>query len=96
MNFMNVYQLRDNNDLFNYLVRLGSELESLKMQTLADRVLFASKFVTGSPSEFLHEAQEALKNVKTNCGSNLPEGRLLEVSNVIEQIEKAFQQVGGG
>lgn len=88
-------QLQNNNELFNYLVWLSGELKSKGQPELSEEVRRASRFASGSPSEFLDEAQEVLKRVKDQCIAVLSETQLADVASVIEQIERGFKKVGG-
>ena len=92
---MNRLQLQNDDDLFKYLVRLSGELKSKGELQLAEEVRVASRFASGSPSEFLHEAQTALKKVTANCASVQSKAQLADATSVIEQIEIAFKKVGG-
>jgi hypothetical protein len=92
---MNPLQLQSNYELRDYLVWLSNELKSKGQSELAEEVHLASRFAGGSASEFLHEAGEALRKVKTSSASMLTESQLAAVEKVIEQIETAFKKVGG-
>ena len=86
---------QNDKELFDYLVWLSGELKSKGKSELAEEVKIASRFASGSPSEFLHEAQTVLKKVKANCISVLSETQLADAASAIEQIESAFKKVGG-
>src|ERR1043166_8265829 len=86
---------QNDKELFDYLVWLSGELKSKDKSELAEEVRIASRFASGSPSEFLHEAQTVLKKVKANCISVLSETQLADAASAIEQIESAFKKVGG-
>lgn len=92
---MNIRQIKNNHELFEYLVWLGGELKSKGQPELAEEVRFASRFASGSPSEFLDEAQEILKRVKDQCLAVLSDTQLTDITSVIEQIERGFNKVGG-
>ena len=92
---MNSHAVQNDKDLFDYLVWLGSELRSKGKPELAEEVGIASRFVRGSPSEFLHEAQTVLNKVIVDCGSVLSETQLADAVGVIGQIESAFRKIGG-
>lgn len=84
--------LQDNADLFKYLMRTAQFLRSQNHVQLAVDVERAALFASGSPSEFLHEAQASLERVV----SAKPRGfGLVEVHTVINQIKEAFRNVGG-
>jgi hypothetical protein len=92
---MNPRQLQSNDDLFHYLVELSEQLRAGGQADLAEEVRFASDFVSGSPTEFFHEAERALRRVKAKGGSTLSEGELADATNVIQQIQIAFMKIGG-
>jgi hypothetical protein len=87
--------LQNNNELLQYLLQLSEELQSKGALALAEELKFASRFASGSPSEFLDEAQQALRKVRANCECALDETQLKAISSVINQIEVAFIKVGG-
>jgi len=89
---MNPHALKDNLELLEYLAHLAQVLRSNNLVELAEELERAILFANGSPSEFLHEAQTALKSVV----SAKPEGiELGEIHAVISQIKEAFRKVGG-
>jgi hypothetical protein len=92
---MNRKRLEDSRDLYDYLLELAGELHLRGRPDLEQRLTWASGFATGSPSEFLHEAQEALKQVRSNGRSELKKTEFAQVNHVIRQIEVAFIKVGG-
>jgi len=51
---MRVMQLQSNQDLLEFLLRFATELEAHGETQLAEDVMFASRFPSGSASEFLH------------------------------------------
>lgn len=81
--------------LYEYLIRLSEDLKSRGQHELAAEVKFASRFVVGSPSEFLHEAQQALKRVKSKCGSTLSRVEAASITDMIQKIEISFLKIGG-
>ncbi len=91
---MNPRELKNNQDLFNYLARLSSELRTKGMVPLADEVELANRFSIGSPSEFLHEAQIILVKI-LNESSGLNPEEIDDIKSVISQIKFSFQKVGG-
>lgn len=92
---MNVHQLKNNQELFDYLAWLSNELKSKGQTGLSEEVRIASRLVSGSASEFLHEAQDALKKVRGQCAGAMNNAQLADVTSVIEQIEIGFKKVGG-
>lgn len=93
---MNPKQLQSNEELLDFLISLANDLQKNGATNLADILLFAGRFSTGSPSEFLHEAYSALTNLKAIYGTKLTKTQYENISNVIEQINMAFKQIGGG
>lgn len=87
-------KLESNSDLFEYLVSLADALSSRGEHELASEVEFASRFASGSASEFLHYALEALKKVSATFATS-EKPLAAEVSSVIAQIEDAFDAIGG-
>ena len=87
--------LTSNTQLFSYLRDLAEELHHCNETDAAETVLLASRFASGSTSEFLHESQLALKKVRSTCDGKLMPSRLEKITSVIEQIEDAFRSVGG-
>lgn len=92
---MSYTKLTSNADLFEYLTRLAEEFIKQDMLEVADKLLQANRFATGSPSEFFQEAQVVLRVVKTTCRARLTEAQLEDIDGVIEQIESAFRRIGG-
>jgi hypothetical protein len=92
---MNPRSLQNNRELFEYLVWLSEELRSKGRTDVAEAVRIASRFLSGSASEFLHESQGALEHARDNCASQLTPSQLADIVSVIEQIEVAFKKVGG-
>jgi hypothetical protein len=92
---VNVRQLRNNGELFEFLTWLNGQLRSRGEVTLADGVVQASRFISGSASEFLHEAHSILTKVAGTAPSVLTPAELGDVRNVLQQIDTAFKNVGG-
>lgn len=92
---MNTRRIASNDDLARYLQELGAELITHGRNSEAMQVQRASRFASGSPSEFLYEAEEALKAVHRSCADVLPEIEVAQVARVLKQINEAFGQVGG-
>jgi hypothetical protein len=91
---MDRHKPRTNSELFDYLRWLADTLASGGCPKLADEVRIASRFAAGSPSEFLHEAQTALKRVMSG-DTPLTQAQLADVADAVEEIEGAFKTVGG-
>jgi len=92
---MNRLQLKSNDELYRYLVSLVGELKQTGKAETSNEVMLASQFALGSPSEFLHEAMIALTSVQAKCKDILTETQLADLESVIEQINAAFQRIGG-
>lgn len=87
--------LTSNAQLFDYLRDLATELQEHSETQAADVILAASKFVSGSPSEFLHESRAALVKVQSTCKESLSPLLLERMSVVVNQIDDAFRRIGG-
>jgi hypothetical protein len=92
---MNPTTLKDNGELYEYLVQLAQELRERDCPLLAEELGNASRFASGSASEFLHEAQLALTHVARERPKELSSSQLEDVDAVIAQIKGAFQKIGG-
>lgn len=92
---MTYKDLHNNNDLFIYLQFLAKELKENEQNSLAEEVISASCFATGSASEFLNEAQITLMKILNTSPPPLSSKQLREVKSVIMQIEEAFRKIGG-
>jgi len=92
---MNPRTLQNNEDLFQYLVELGGILQKHEKTALAEIVNQASRFASGSASEFMHEAQVALELVKRDQPEYLSTNQIGDLEEVISQIRMAFQKIGG-
>jgi UV DNA damage repair endonuclease len=92
---MNPKKLENNQEVFRYLVALGARLKAANQMELADAVLSASRFASGSASEFLHEAQIALTQVTQSRLVPLSAEERSEIESVLVQIKEAFRKIGG-
>ena len=92
---MNTKRIASNGDLANYLQQLSAELRSRGRDAIAAQAQRASLFASGSASEFLYEAEEALKEVRRSCSDALSEIEMAQVARVLQQIRDAFDKVGG-
>ncbi len=91
---IDVRNLRSNHDLYAFLLSLSRELGSNGELDFSQLVETASRFGSGSASEFFHEADQALRAVQ-NQSKTLSELQRDEINAVILQISNAFDQVGG-
>lgn len=87
--------LQSNQDLLDYLIDLSSNLERHGSTHLAEIVFRASRFATGSVSEFLHEAQLALEHVKAEGPDHLAPEDLEDIDSALSEISAAFDRTGG-
>jgi hypothetical protein len=87
--------IKSNEDLYQYICWLAQTLRARGQEALADQLATASDFACGSPSEFLHEAGCALKDVADLAGAKLSDAENGDVAAVSRLIEEAFKKVGG-
>jgi hypothetical protein len=93
---MNLHSLQSDRELHDFLLKLSEELTSKGAIEMAQEVGRASRFASGSPSDFLHESQMALRSVIAKSGSiALSELQLEQIKSIIRQIEIAFLKIGG-
>ncbi|MGH8509908.1 MAG: hypothetical protein ACREU8_00505 [Gammaproteobacteria bacterium] len=88
-------QLQSNKDLLEFLLRFATELEAGGETELAKDLLFASRFASGSASEFLHEAHQILARIDGSRPSVLTTEQSNDLKAVIIQINEAFRKIGG-
>ena len=62
---------------------------------MSEELFLASSFVSGSASEFLHEAHMILMKVLSIYHTYLLPNQIIELKSVILQIENAFREIGG-
>ena len=87
--------LNTNSELYHYLLALSSTCRALGLTNSADRAEQAARFITGSPSEFLHEAQQALLAIVSESDARLGDEERARLLLAVKEIEHAFKQVGG-
>jgi len=92
---MDTRHLQNNQELFDYLVSLSVDLDAKGEYRLAEEVKRVSRFVNGSPSEFLHESQVVLRMLSSQYSSLFSSNELNDLASVVEQIELAFKSIGG-
>jgi hypothetical protein len=92
---MNPRALQNNQDLLEYLIQLGRKLQAWQHPELAESVSQASRFASGSASEFMHEAQLALERLRKDPPRELSSSELQDLEAVLAQVEDAFQKIGG-
>lgn len=88
-------KLQNNEDLLEYLVHLGENLQKRQHIELAEIVNQSSRFANGSASEFMHEAQLALERVSKDHSKGLSNSELQDIEVVLAQIKEAFRKIGG-
>jgi hypothetical protein len=88
-------KLENNEDLYEFLLWLAKELEAHGEAQLAKEVTFASRFASGSASEFLHEAHQILTKIDRSRPATLTIEESRYLKDVITQINEAFLQIGG-
>lgn len=92
---MNPQKLESNQELFEYLVWLSNELRMKQQDELARHLTHASRFASGSPSEFFHEAQLALCEVRDSASAALSPETIADLRSVIAQLSGSFKKIGG-
>lgn len=90
----NPRQLASNEALLAYVAWLEDRLRVGEELHLASVVERSIGFAGGSPSEFLHEVDCALRMVAGQTHV-LSEQEQRDISAVIDQIERAFRSIGG-
>lgn len=88
-------QFQSNRDLLEFLLRLAAELEARGETQLAQDVMIASRFASGSASEFLHKAHHILTRIDGSRPSVLTTEQSNYVKAAIAQINEAFLKIGG-
>jgi hypothetical protein len=92
---MSPLQLKNNDELYRYLLSLAHELKHKGKGDVSNAVALASRFAFGSPSEFLQEARTALASVRAKCNDILTTSQLEDLETVLQQINTSFQRIGG-
>lgn len=85
----------NNEDLYEFLLRLAEELQAHGEAQLAKEVIFASRFASGSASEFLHEAHHVLTKIEQCRPAILTPKESRNLKDGITQIDQAFRTIGG-
>jgi len=83
------------NELYQYLLGLQNTLRERGAIKLADKVQFAARFASGSPSELYTEAEDALKTVLREQKDILSKPELGELRQKIVGIDTEFRLIGG-
>lgn len=86
---------RSNDDLLMFAQELLEFLRSAQEIDLADQLVHANRFISGSPSEFLNEVHLALRNVLVFRPRALSAEREDEIRQAIRQIDEVFRSTGG-
>ena len=87
--------LKSNRELFGYLVALSDHLQSKGESELARIIKTASRFASGSQTEFLFAAEAALTRVRASRAEALDQEQIAAITGVLQQIQVAFIKVGG-
>jgi hypothetical protein len=87
--------IKNNADLADGLASLAVNVMASGRSGIAEELVRASRFATGSPSEFLHEAELAIRKTIDCCGDVLTPVQIDELKGVLKQIDEAFDDVGG-
>jgi uncharacterized protein YjgD (DUF1641 family) len=87
--------LQSNIDLPAYMKRLAADLKAGGALDDAYRIADASQFSSGSASEFLHEARNALAGILQSHEKGLTAIQMEDLRSVIRQIDDAFRKIGG-
>lgn len=87
--------LQSNLDLLAYMQKLATDLKAVGALDDAYRIADASKFASGSPSEFLHEARNSLAGTLQSQEKVLTAIQMEDLRSVIRQIDDAFRKIGG-
>ena len=83
-------RLRDNQQLYDYLVAISTKLNNRGAVELSQDVLAASRVVATIPiAEFLGESRIALRRVE-NKQTVLTDEECSELRDVIRQLDEAF------
>jgi hypothetical protein len=84
-----------NEQLRDFLIALSVGVDGQGKRECAETLSRASRFYSGSPSEFLHEASVAIRQTLVDCADVLGTDQVREVGDVLKQIDEAFKRIGG-
>lgn len=82
--------LSSNQDLYDYLLFLSSELKQRGLAVLSEAVTFASSQGSSSSTEFLGESRIALKRVLKEENGALTDQERAKLSAVLKQLDEAL------
>ena len=82
----------NNQQLFDYLLGLSSELKKRGLLELNEVVVFASRHASGMSTEFLGESRIALKRVLQQGKDALTEQERNDLSDVLRQLDMALDK----
>jgi hypothetical protein len=85
-------KLSSNQELYEYLQRLVSELKNVGASKLADTVSFAIDQASGMSTEFLGESRLALRQVLNQENWPLTQGERADLESVVEQPNEALDR----
>jgi hypothetical protein len=81
-----------NQELYEYLVRLVSELKTAGADKLAEAVAFAVDQASGISTEFLGESRVAVRQVLSQENGALTEQGRADLQSVLEQLNQALDR----
>jgi len=90
-----VIPFRDNDDLFAFVEELRDFLGSVGAVDLTDQLVRTNRFISGPPSEYLHEVYLALKQVLLSPPPALSGEREDEIRQAVRQIDDTFRDAAG-
>ena len=84
--------LSNNQELYDYLLLLSSQLKQRDLQELSEVVLFASRQASGMSTEFLGESRIALRQVLQKGAKVLTEQERECIKDVLKQLDTALDK----
>jgi hypothetical protein len=84
--------LSNNQELYDYLLFLSSELRKRGLKELCETLLFASRHASGISTEFLGESRRALRQVMQQGNDALTEQERDELRYALKQLDKALDK----
>jgi hypothetical protein len=84
--------LSNNQELYDYLLHLVSELNGRGFLELGEAVAFASRHASGLSTEFLGESRIALRRVAKEENGALTEPERAALLGVLKQLDEALDK----
>lgn len=84
--------MKNNSELYDYLLKLASRLVSLGKPALSQEAIFASSQVSSSSTEFLGEARIALRHVRDEKVEGFAIEEQSELLSVLKQLDLALDK----